>query len=93
MNIKQITLIQKCPTPSVRIGGRVCVSVTVYPGGASLTFEQFKDWMTQYNLWLSTQTRYADEEAAGQDGIVSGQEFLWADDTDVGIKGDKHIMT
>lgn len=93
MTIKSITLIPSCPTPQVRIGGQVCVSVSVYPGGASLTLAQFTTLMEQYNLALSLQTRYANEEEAALDGVISGQEFLWASDTDVGISGDKHIMT
>lgn len=70
-----------------------CVSVTVLDGSASITLDQFKVLMAQYNAFLAAQTRYKSEADAAADGITSGQEFLWASDTDVGIGGDKHIMT
>ena len=72
-----------------------CISVTVISagdggGGGSITLEQFITLMGLYNAALPS---YASEEEAAADGLVSGDEFLWSDSTDVGIAGDKHIMS
>jgi len=72
--------------------GAVELNLTIW-GGGGLSFDTFKVLMAQYNAFLAGLTRYRSEEEAALDGVVSGQEFLWAQDTDVGIGGDKHIMT
>jgi len=46
--------------------------------------------MREYNNNLP---QYANEEDAAADGLVSGDEFIWSSSTDVGIAGDKHIMS
>ncbi len=60
------------------------------PGDSGLvTLAQFTALMQLYNATLPS---YASEEEAIADGKVAGDEWLWADDTDVGIAGDKHIQ-
>lgn len=83
------------PDFCIEVPGEVCLQVTVLDGagGGSLTLDQFKVLMAQYNSFLAAQPRYASEEEAAIGGVVSGQEFLWSSDTDVGIPGDKHIMS
>lgn len=76
----------------VQPSGAVELKVTIW-GGGGLTLDGFKILMAQYNAYLAGLTRYRNEEDAALAGVTSGQEFLWASDTDVGIGGDKHIMT
>jgi len=84
----------------VRVGGcdfrvhqngdtRLIIPIGVQ-GAGTMTLEQFTALMVQYNAALP---RYPNEEAAALDGLVSGDEFIWSSDTDVGIAGDKHIMS
>lgn len=85
----------KCSSTSkcfVQPTGAIELNVTIW-GGGGLSLASFKVLMAQYNAFLAAQTRYKSEEDAAADGITFGQEFLWASDTDVGIGGDKHIMT
>lgn len=88
---------EQVPDFCIEVPGEVCLQVTVLDGagggGGSLTLAQFKILMAQYNTFLASQPRYASEEDAALGGVVSGQEFLWAPDTDVGVSGDKHIMS
>ena len=93
--VKTVEVEAELPSVSecfVQPTGAVELNLTIW-GGGGLSFDTFKTLMAQYNAFLAGLTRYRSEEEAALDGVVSGQEFLWSQDTDVGIGGDKHIMT
>lgn len=75
-----------CPTGDTRL--LIPVGVQGDPG--QMTLAQFTVLMNAYNAALPS---YPSEEAAALGGLVSGDEFIWSADTDVGIAGDKHIMS
>ena len=82
---------QVLPAFCVKVAGTACLQVTAQTAPASLTLAAFTVLMTAYNAALP---RCANEEEAALTPyfLVSGDEFIWAADTDVGIAGDKHIM-
>ena len=69
---------------------RLIIPIGIPGDPGTMTLAQFTALMVQYNAALP---RYPNEEAAALDGLVSGDEFIWSADTDVGIAGDKHIMS
>lgn len=83
---------QTMPDFCIEVPGEACLEVTVLDGTGNITLAQFMALMEQYNLALSLLPRFASEEDATTAGKVAGDEWLWADDTDVGIAGDKHIQ-
>lgn len=86
MTVKSITLIPSCPTPTVKVNGGVCVSVAVYPGGASMTLAQFTVLANAYNAALQS---FLTNEAA-HTALGAGKEFIYAQgspEAPQGIKG------
>lgn len=97
MTIQNITLIPTCPTPTVKIGGRVCVSVAVYQGSGNMVLAQFTVLMNAYNAalpeFLTNEDAFngVDPDGNPTTALGAGKEFIFAQGSPEAPQGVKAI--
>lgn len=74
------------PTFRVKVCGAVCLKVTAQTAPGTITLPAFSELYQQY-LDALPRCKSVEVAIAAPYLLTSGQPFIWANDTDVGIAG------